>query len=115
MAELDWTGAVDQAREATGYAGEDIPRTVDAVRERLRADRRQEFDEELGALDGGGAFEAFLNHWWTQALADATLDDEAKEAAIEFADVAIALHVRAEGGPTYTSDEVEQMIARKAS
>ncbi len=48
-------------------------------------------------------------------LADAALDDEAREAAIGFADVAVALHVRAEGGPTYTSDEVEQMITRKAS
>ncbi|WP_275461383.1 hypothetical protein [Streptomyces noursei] len=95
MADLQWARATGQAREATGYAGEDIPRSVEAVRERLRADLRQELDQELGALDGGGAFAAWLNHWWTQALADAALDDEAREAAIGFADVAVALHVRA--------------------
>ncbi|MFK0294878.1 hypothetical protein ACIQU6_31000 [Streptomyces sp. NPDC090442] len=115
MPEFGWADAVRQAREATGYAGEDIPRTVDAVRGRLRANRREEFDQELGTLDAGGAFEAFLNHWWTQALADTALDSEARELAIEFADLTVALRVRAEGGPTYTSVEVEQMIARKAS
>ncbi|AJC57107.1 MULTISPECIES: hypothetical protein [Streptomyces] len=115
MTELNWADAVRQAREGTGYAGEDIPRTVEGIRERVQADRWDEFDRELGTLGGGRAFEAFLNHWWTQALADTAPGTEAREIAIEFADLAVALYVRTEGGPTYSSDEIERMITGKAS
>ncbi|MEU5239733.1 hypothetical protein ACH4UR_25250 [Streptomyces lydicus] len=112
---LDWADAVEQAGEATGYAGEVVPRAVEPIRAHLRAGRHREFDLELGALSQGGAFEAFLDHWWTQALADTALDADARELAVEFADLAIALRVRSEGGPTYTSAEVEQMLTRMVS
>ncbi|WP_323450272.1 hypothetical protein [Streptomyces yaizuensis] len=115
MSVVDWDSAVREAREATGFRGEVTGRTIAAVRAEVRADRREEFDSELGALGGGGAFEAFLDHWWTQALADAANDEEAREHVIEFADLAIALRVRAEGGPTHTADAVEQMITGPAS
>ncbi|MER7046477.1 hypothetical protein [Streptomyces jumonjinensis] len=110
MAVRGWEGALREAREATGFGGEVTDRTVGAVRAVVRGDRRSEFERELGALGGGGAFEAFLDHWWTQVLADAAGDEQARERAVEFADLAIALRVRAEGGPTHTAAEVERMI-----
>ncbi|MFH8615014.1 hypothetical protein ACH4E8_08035 [Streptomyces sp. NPDC017979] len=115
MTALDWAGAVREAQEATGFRGEVVVRTVEAVRKAVSAARHAEFDQELGALDGGGAFDAFLDHWWTQALADVAPTEDAREHAIDFADLAISLHVRAKGGPTYTSTEVEQMIKKVVS
>ncbi|MER6916025.1 hypothetical protein ABT354_30490 [Streptomyces sp. NPDC000594] len=115
MAELDWAGALEEAREATGYSGEIIPRTVGAVRSAVRPGRHAEFDRELGALDRGAAFDVFLDHWWTQALADSALDEDSQELALEFADLAVALHVRGQGGPAYTPAEIERMITGAAS
>ncbi|MFI1825060.1 hypothetical protein ACH41E_01230 [Streptomyces sp. NPDC020412] len=115
MTALNWTDAVSEAREATGFRGEVVPRTVEAVRKAVSTARHSEFDQELGALGRGGAFDAFLDHWWTQALADSMPEQDARELAVEFADLAIALYVRAKGGPTYTSTEVEQMIKRVVS
>ncbi|MFF3709231.1 hypothetical protein [Streptomyces phaeochromogenes] len=42
-------------------------------------------------LSEGSAFEVFLDHWWTQSLADRATDADAKDLAIDFADLAIAL------------------------
>lgn len=42
-------------------------------------------------LSEGSACEAFLDHWWTQSLADTATDADAKALAIDFAGLAIAL------------------------
>lgn len=99
MAVQGWADAVRDAREATGFDGEVIARTVAAVREAVSAGRHTEFDQELGALDGGGPFDAFLSHWWTQALADTAPDEVARERATNFADLAITLQVRSLSAP----------------
>lgn len=60
---------------------------------------------------GSGGFEAFLNHWWTQALADSAPNEGARSQAIDFADLAVSLYARAVGGPTSTQEQVEAMAA----
>ncbi|MFD4257211.1 hypothetical protein ACFWR9_06190 [Streptomyces sp. NPDC058534] len=40
----EWQSAVAEAREATGYTGEGIPRTVDAIGPALRLDHRGDFE-----------------------------------------------------------------------
>ncbi|MGW6362327.1 hypothetical protein ACWFR5_46000 [Streptomyces sp. NPDC055092] len=77
----------------------------------LRLDHRADFYAELGDLSDPGAFDAFLNHWWTQALADSTTDEETRRAAIDFADVAVSLYARAVGGPTSAQEEIEAIAA----
>ncbi|WP_031484268.1 hypothetical protein [Streptomyces bicolor] len=106
----DWQNAVAAAREATGFAGSVVERTVDGIGSALRLDHRADFYTELGALADSGGFEAFLNHWWTQALADAAPDADAREQAIDFADVAVSLFARAAGGPTSTQSEIDAIV-----
>ncbi|MCF1595578.1 hypothetical protein [Streptomyces muensis] len=84
-----WRKVVAEAQEATGFTGNVVQRTVDGIGAALRLDHRADFYTELGALADSGGFEAFLNHWWTQALADAAPDADAREQAIDFADVAV--------------------------
>ncbi|EDY50411.1 hypothetical protein [Streptomyces clavuligerus] len=115
MEDANWAGAVGTAREASGFGGEAVVRTVAAVRAAVRPERRAEFDRELGAVGGGGAFDVFLDHWWIQALVDAAPDEGAREAAVEFADLAVALRARGEGGPTRSAAEIEQMLAEMVS
>jgi hypothetical protein len=107
----EWQTTVAEAREATGFAGRSIHRTVDAIGVALRLDHRADFYAELGALSDPGSFDAFLNHWWTQALADSASDEETRRAAIDFADVAVSLYARAVGGPTSTQEEIEAIAA----
>ncbi|WP_217208765.1 hypothetical protein [Streptomyces sp. AC550_RSS872] len=103
----EWQNAVAQAREATGFTGSVVQRTVDGIGVAPRLDHRADFCTELGALADSGGFEAFLSHWWTQSLADAAPDGDAREQAIDFADVAVSLFVRAVGGPTSTQAEID--------
>ena len=105
----EWRDAVAEAREATGFTGVSVPRTVDGIGSALRLDRRADFYAELGALADSGGFEAFLNHWWTQAVADSAADADARESALDFADVAVSLFTRAVGGPTSTQAEIEAL------
>ncbi|WP_406475712.1 hypothetical protein [Streptomyces sp. NBC_01615] len=107
----EWQRAVGKAREATGFTGEDIPRTVDAIGAALRLDHRGEFYTELGTLADAGRFEAFLNHWWTQALADSATEEKARTAAIDFADATVSLYARASGGPTSTQAQIDAIVA----
>ncbi|WP_172638964.1 hypothetical protein [Streptomyces tailanensis] len=109
MAE-EWQDAVAEALEVTGFTGEVVQRTVDGIGAVLRLDHRAEFYTELGALADSGGFDAFLNHWWTQALADSAADPDAREQAIDFADVAVSLYTRAMGGPTSTQAEIEALV-----
>ena len=78
----EWQNAVTEARETTGFTGEVVPRTVEGIGAALRIDRRTEFYAELGALGDPGGFEAFLNHWWTQALADSAPDEDAHQPGV---------------------------------
>lgn len=105
-----WQNAVTEAREATGFAGGVVPRTVDGIGTALRLDHRAGFYTELGTLADSGSFEAFLNHWWTQALADSAPDEDAREQAIDFADVAVSLYARATDGPTVTQAEINALV-----
>ncbi|MBA2945319.1 hypothetical protein [Streptomyces himalayensis] len=106
----EWQTAVAEARGAIGFTGEVVPRTVDGIGAALRLDHRADFYTELGALADSGAFEAFLNHWWTQALADSAPEGDAREQAINFADVAVSLYARAAGGPTSTQAEINALV-----
>lgn len=106
----EWQNAVAEARGATGFTGNVVQRTVDGIGAALRLDHRADFYTELGALADSGGFEAFLNHWWTQALADAAPDEDVREQAIDFADVAVSLFARAAGGPTSTQSEIDAII-----
>ncbi|MGW6909284.1 hypothetical protein [Streptomyces sp. NPDC054940] len=107
---IEWQDAMAEAREATGYTGEVVQRTVDGIGAALRLDHRADFYTELGALADSGGFDAFLNHWWTQALADSAADGDAREQAIDFADVAVSLYARATDGPTSTQGEIEALV-----
>ncbi|MGW0823899.1 hypothetical protein [Streptomyces sp. NPDC002845] len=107
----EWQTAVAEALEATGFTGTVVQRTVDGIGAALRLDHRVDFYTELGALADSGGFEAFLNHWWIQALSDSTADEEARERAIDFADVAVSLYARSAGGPTSTQAEIEALVA----
>ncbi|WP_328502229.1 hypothetical protein OG828_23450 [Streptomyces sp. NBC_00457] len=107
---IEWQDAVTEAQEATGFSGEVVPHTVDGIGSALRLDHRADFYTELGALADSGGFDAFLNHWWTQALADSAVDEDAREQAIDFADVAVSLYARAAGGPTTTQAEIEALV-----
>ncbi|MEF9905017.1 hypothetical protein [Streptomyces sp. P9-A2] len=105
-----WQDAIAEAQEVTGFIGEVVPRTVDAIGTALRIDRRTEFYTELGALGDADRFESFLNHWWAQALADSALDEDTREQAIEFADTSVSLHSRAVDGPTVTQAEITALV-----
>jgi hypothetical protein len=107
----EWQVAVAEAREANGFTGEVVQRTVDGIGAALRLDHRADFYTELGALTDSGSFDAFLNHWWTQALADSASDEETRRAAIDFADVTVSLYARAVGGPTSTPEQIEAIAA----
>jgi hypothetical protein len=107
----EWQVAVAEAREASGFTGEVVQRTVEGIGAALRLDRRADFYTELGTLTDSGRFDAFLNHWWTQALADSATDKETRRAAIEFADVTVSLYARAVGGPTSTQEQIEAIAA----
>lgn len=65
----------------------------------------------MGSLSDPGRFDAFLNHWWTQALADSATEEETRQSAIDFAEVAVSLYARAMGGPASTQEQVEAMAA----
>ncbi|MFI9760815.1 hypothetical protein ACIHFB_23035 [Streptomyces sp. NPDC051963] len=108
---IEWQGAVAEAREVTGFTDKVVQRTVDGIGAALRLDHRADFYTELGVLADSAGFDAFLNHWWTQALADSAADEDAREQAIDFADVAVSLYARATGGPTSTQAEVEALIS----
>ncbi|MFF8845812.1 hypothetical protein ACF08N_24350 [Streptomyces sp. NPDC015127] len=110
-----WGDFLEEARQDLGFTGQVVPRTVEGVRAALLPGRLPEFGAELGTLSEGVEFEAFLNHWWTQAMADSVQDEEGKESAIEFADLAVALRARAAGGPEYSHDDVEKMLKDVAS
>jgi hypothetical protein len=107
---IEWQDAVAEARETTGFTDEIVQRTVDGIGAALRLDHRADFYTELGALTDSGGFDAFLNHWWTQALADSAADEGAREQAIDFADVAVSLYARATSGPTSTQAEIEALV-----
>ncbi|MFF4157369.1 hypothetical protein [Streptomyces sp. NPDC001678] len=98
----EWAVAIRQARDESGYRGPDVPHTVGGIRAHLREELHGEFDAELVTVPDGALFEAFLYHWWTQSLADIADDEEARQAAIDFADLATGLHAKASGsGRTY--------------
>ncbi|KFF96722.1 hypothetical protein IQ62_34570 [Streptomyces scabiei] len=107
---IEWQDAVAEAREVTGFTDEGVQRTVDGIGAALQLDHRAEFYTELGALSDSGGFDAFLNHWWTQALADSAADGDTREQAIDFADVTVSLYARAMGGPTSTQAEIEALV-----
>ncbi|SFN94027.1 hypothetical protein SAMN04487980_103921 [Streptomyces sp. cf124] len=107
---VEWQGAVAEAREVTGFTDEVVQRTVDGIGAALRLGHRAEFYAELGAMADACGFDAFLSHWWTQALADSAADGDAREQAIDFADVTVSLYARATDGPTSTQAEIEALV-----
>jgi len=69
-----------------------------------------------GGLSDSGGFEGFLSHWWTRALADSAPAEDAREQAIDFADVAVSLyarparrrtHILSHGGPAQSKGRPE--------
>ncbi|MFC8917605.1 hypothetical protein ACFT5C_17710 [Streptomyces sp. NPDC057116] len=110
-----WQSILEEARETVGFTGHVVPRNLDGIRHALLPERLVDLDRELATLTEGSAFEVFLDHWWTQALADSAVGREDKERAIEFADLAIALRVKQSGATGYTQDEVEAMLGDLAS
>ncbi|MFF1599608.1 hypothetical protein ACFVYV_19240 [Streptomyces mirabilis] len=106
-----WQNAVAEAQEATGFTGEIVRRTVAGIGTALRLDHRADFYAELGTLADSGGFEAFLNHWWAQALADSAPNGDAREEAVDFADVAVSVYARAVGDPTVTQAEFDALVA----
>ncbi|MFI8088836.1 hypothetical protein ACIF9R_11030 [Streptomyces sp. NPDC086080] len=107
----EWQDAVTEAQDTTGFTGNVVPRTVEGIGTALRIDRRTEFYAELSALGDPGGFDAFLNHWWTQALADSAPDGDAREQAVDFADVTVSLYARLVEGPTATQAEINAFVA----
>lgn len=110
-----WDEYLEEARQETGYTGPSVPRHLGGIRAVLKPERLVDLEGELATLEEGDAFEAFLDHWWTQALADSNADAEEKERAIEFADLAISLRARAVSSAGYTQQEVEAMLRDPAS
>jgi hypothetical protein len=111
-----WPGAVEQAGEALGYRDPGVPRTVAGVRDALRPVHLDAFHEDLATLSQGISFEVFLDQWWTQAVVDrAGHDEDAREAALEFADLAVSLRISASSGPTLSMAEVEVMLGFRVS
>lgn len=107
MPETDpWQNALRQAQEEIGYRDPGIPRTVAGIRDVLRPELRDEFLAELGALSDGGPFEVFLDHWWTQVVVDAASDDDGRESALDFADLAVSLRILSVGRPTVSMADV---------
>ncbi|MDT0441690.1 hypothetical protein [Streptomyces johnsoniae] len=88
-----WSHAVEEARQQLGFPDPGVTRSVAGVAAALRPERRTEFRAELEALSEGVAFEVFLDHWWTQALADAAPGEEAREETLAFADLAVSLRI----------------------
>jgi hypothetical protein len=105
-----WLRAVEQALEALGYRDPGIPRTVAGVHDALLAHHRDAFQADLATLSEGISFEVFLDQWWTQAVVDTTHDEDSREAALEFADLAVSLRISASSGPTLSTAEVEDML-----
>ncbi|MFH8467500.1 hypothetical protein [Streptomyces sp. NPDC017991] len=110
-----WSDILQEAREAVGFTGHAVPRNLEGIRAALRPDRLPDLDAELATLSEGSAFDAFLDHWWTQALVDAATDVDAQAVAIDFADLATALRAKSAGGGTLTQAEVEDMLRGKTS
>lgn len=48
----------------------------------------------------------FLDQWWTQAVVDATDDEDSREAALDFADLAVSLRTSAVGDRALSMAEV---------
>ncbi|MFL1901383.1 hypothetical protein ACJWDR_20040 [Streptomyces tauricus] len=110
-----WSDILQEAREAVGFGGEVVPRNLEGIRAAVRSDRLPDLDAELATLSEGSAFEAFLDHWWTQALVDAAPDADAQALAIDFADLATALRAKSAEGGTLTQAEVEDMLRGRTS
>jgi len=111
-----WGEAIEEARQQLDFGGSVVPRNLSGIRAALRPDQLVALEDELSTLAQGAAFDAFLDHWWTQALADSASGAHGKELAIEFADLAVALRVRAAGGGLgFTQAEVEAMLKDDAS
>jgi hypothetical protein len=104
-----WAEAVAGAKASLGYPDPRIDRTVAGVLGALRAEHRETFEADLAALSSGLGFEVFLDQWWTQAVVDGTDGEEAREAALEFADLAVSLRIRACGLPALGMGEVERL------
>lgn len=105
-----WPEAVRRAEEELGYGDPGIPRTVSGVRAALRPTFHGGFDADLATLSRGISFEVFLDEWWTQAVVDTAADDDGRDRALDFADLAVAFRISASGGPTMTSAEVAAMV-----
>ncbi|MGW1077578.1 hypothetical protein [Streptomyces sp. NPDC002537] len=114
MSDKQWDHILSEAREHSGYTGPVPARTVAAIESALAEVRHRAYRDELERLGDGAAFDAFLDDWWVQAVAD-NADEDSREAAVDCADIAIALHVKASPGPTYTAAEVDAMLAEDAA
>ena len=105
-----WPEAIARAQESLGYRDPGVARTVAGVLSALRPEHRDAFHADLETLASGMAFEVFLDQWWTQAVVDGSHDEESREAALEFADLAVSLRIRAGGGPSLSTAEVEELV-----
>lgn len=112
MPETDaWREVVREAAEELGHRDPGIPRTVAGIQDALRPELRDEFLAELGTLSDGGPFEVFLDHWWTQVVVDAATDEQGRDAALDFADLAVSLRILSDGRPPVPTAEVEALIS----
>jgi hypothetical protein len=104
-----WAEAVAGAKESLGYPDPRIDRTVAGVLGALRVEHRETCEADLAALSSGLGFEVFLDQWWTQAVVGGADGEEAREAALEFADLAVSLRIRACGLSALDMGEVERL------
>lgn len=109
MSTYTWADAIHDASTDLGHPDPGITRTIAGIRPALRTDRRTAFDAELSALSEGGAFDVFLDHWWTQALQDTATDEDTRETALAFADLAVSLRIAHQSGPTVSAADIEEL------
>ncbi len=91
-----WATALRQAAEQLGHPVPAIPRTVAGITGALSEQRRDEFRAELDAIADGISFEVLLDTWWTQAVVDSAEGEDARERALEVADLAVSLRNRSD-------------------
>lgn len=107
-----WHEALADAERQIGHTLPTVvDRTVTGIGDALPLAHRNAFYNELAALGEGDRFEAFLDNWWTQAIASAA-DPADRERAIDVADLTVslwALHTRT-SEREMTNEQVEALL-----
>ncbi|MDH2389625.1 hypothetical protein QCN29_12640 [Streptomyces sp. HNM0663] len=103
-----WAEACSAARDESGYTGPDVPFTPDGVGRALTKERRTEFYNALARVSGGEHFDGLMFLWWPRALIASARPGE-EDAAMDYADLALAHYVKAKPQPKKTYTHAEAM------